>query len=115
MQVSIDVRSFKQILINLLSNAIKFTEKGSIDFSLEECDETLCLSIQDSGIGICEDDLTQIFDEFAQAKEKNKNHDKGSGLGLAISRKLAHLFHADISLESKGLGHGTKAIIKFNP
>jgi len=115
MQVTIDVRSFKQILINLLSNAIKFTEKGTIDFYLEECDKSLCLSIQDSGIGICKDDLSNIFDEFTQAKTKSKNHDKGSGLGLAISRKLAHLFHADISLESKGLGHGTKATIKFNP
>lgn len=114
MEATIDIRSFKQILINLLSNAIKFTEKGSIDFYLEECDESLCLCIEDSGIGISEDDLSSIFDEFAQAKNKSMNGEKGSGLGLAISRKLAHLFHADISLESKGLGHGTKAMIKFD-
>lgn len=114
MQVTLDVRSFKQILINLLSNAIKFTENGSIDFYLEECDERLCLSVQDSGIGISEEDLSNVFDEFTQAKNKSKNHDKGSGLGLAISQKLAHLFQADICLESKGLGHGTKATIKFD-
>ena len=80
---------------------------------MEECDDSLCLCIQDSGIGISEEDISNIFDEFTQAKNKNKNHEKGSGLGLAISQKLAHLFHADISLESKGLGHGTKATIKF--
>ncbi len=113
MKVTIDIRYFKQILINLLSNAIKFTENGSIDMSLEECGESLCLSIQDSGIGISEDDLKSIFDEFTQVKNKSKDQEKGSGLGLAISRKLAHLFHADVILESEGLGYGTKAIIKF--
>lgn len=111
--VTIDIRFFKQILINLLSNAIKFTEKGSIDVYLEEYDESLYLCMKDSGIGISKDDLHNVFDEFIQVKNKSKNHEKGSGLGLAISRKLARLFHADVILESKGIGYGTKAIIKF--
>ncbi|MGB5507060.1 MAG: ATP-binding protein [Sulfurovum sp.] len=113
MKVTIDIRYFKQILINLLSNAIKFTEYGSIDLTLEKCGESLCLSIQDSGIGISEDDLKNVFDEFSQVKNKSKNTEKGSGLGLPISRKLARLFQADVIIESKGLGYGTKALIKF--
>ncbi len=113
LEVIIDYRFLKQILINLLSNAIKFTDEGSIDFILEMCDESLCIIIQDSGIGIDHDDLALLFDDFTQAKRKSENHQKGSGLGLAISRKLAHLFDADIILESEGIGQGTRAIVKL--
>lgn len=113
MRVTIDHRFFKQILINLLSNAIKFTEKGSIDFYLKTCENSLCIVIQDSGIGISQSDLALLFDEFIQVRNKDKNQQKGSGLGLAISRKLAHLFDADIHLESEGSSQGTRAIIKL--
>ncbi|WP_373030885.1 ATP-binding protein [Sulfurovum sp.] len=113
LEVIIDYRFLKQILINLLSNAVKFTDEGSIDFILKMCDESLCIVIQDSGIGIDHDDLTLLFDDFTQAKRKSENHQKGSGLGLAISRKLAHLFNADIILESEGIGQGTRAIVKL--
>jgi len=113
LEVIIDYRFLKQILINLLSNAIKFTDEGSIDFILEMCDESLFIIIQDSGIGIDHDDLALLFDDFTQAKRKSENHQKGSGLGLAISRKLAHLFDADIILESEGIGQGTRAIVKL--
>ena len=109
--VMIDNRFFKQILINLLSNAIKFTEQGSIDFSLKKCEDDLCIIIQDSGIGISEEDLTLLFDDFTQAKNRIDSTQKGSGLGLAISRKLAKLFNADLRLESEGLDKGTRAII----
>ena len=109
--VTIDSRLFKQILINLLSNAIKFTEQGSIDFRMEKCDDSLCIVIQDSGIGISKEDLVLLFDDFTQAKNKSDTQEKGSGLGLAISHKLAQLFNAKLRLESEGIGQGTKAII----
>ena len=109
--VTIDSRLFKQILINLLSNAIKFTEQGSIDFRMEKCDDSLCIVIQDSGIGISKEDLVLLFDDFTQAKNKSDTQEKGSGLGLAISHKLAQLFNAELRLESEGIGQGTKAII----
>lgn len=115
MYVMIDTRLFKQILINLLANAIKFTQQGSIDFKLEKCDNALCITIQDSGIGISKEDLSLLFDDFTQATQQNDTQQKGSGLGLAISRKLAHLFNAELKLESKGIDHGTKAIITLNP
>jgi signal transduction histidine kinase len=113
LEVIIDHRFLKQILINLLSNAIKFTDEGSIDFYLKSCNDSLCIIIQDSGIGIEQDDLALLFDDFTQAKSKSENHQKGSGLGLAISRKLSHLFDADIILESEGIGQGTRAIVKL--
>jgi len=112
-KVLIDHRFLKQILINLLSNAIKFTEKGSIDLYLKTCEESVCIVIQDSGVGISPGDLALLFDEFSQVAHKEEDQQKGSGLGLAISRKLAQLFEADVLLESEGLGQGTRATIKL--
>jgi len=115
MSVMIDERFLKQILINLLSNAIKFTQQGSIDIKIEKCNNALCIIIQDSGIGILPADLALLFDDFTQAKKRSDTQQKGSGLGLAISKKLAHLFNAELHLESEGLDQGTKAIITLNP
>lgn len=109
--VTIDRRFFKQILINLLSNAIKFTEHGSIDFRMEKCADALCIIVEDSGIGISQEDLHLLFDDFTQVRNMGSNQQKGSGLGLAISRKLAQLFNAQLRLESEGIGKGTKAIL----
>ena len=111
MKLRVDERFFKQILINLFNNAIKFTEKGSIDCMIHKCGENLCIVIVDTGIGIAEEDLSRLFTDFTQAKNKEHVHQKGSGLGLAISKKLAHLFDADVILESQGIGHGTKATL----
>lgn len=115
MEVSIDIRYYKQILINLLSNAIKFTHKGSIDLSIENCDNALCIVIQDSGVGISKEDLVLLFSDFTQVKNNQEAQQKGSGLGLAISRKLAQLFNANIHLQSEGVNMGTKAIITLRP
>jgi len=109
--VYLDIRLFKQIIINILSNAIKFTPKGSIEFVLVQSSGGLELTIQDSGIGISPQNLSKLFSEFSQIKEKKQTQEKGSGLGLAISKKLSRLFDADIILESDGEGLGTRAIV----
>jgi len=111
--VTVDMRLVKQIIINLLSNAIKFTEEGNIVFILDKCGEDLCISIQDSGVGISAKNMECLFEDFTQVSNQGKNQEKGSGLGLVISRKLASLFKAEVSLESGGEGHGTTAHIRF--
>ncbi len=111
MEVSIDIRYYKQILINLLSNAIKFTQEGSITFIIKACENDLCIEICDSGTGISAKDMERLFEDFTQVNNRSDAKEKGSGLGLAISRKLAHLFGANIFLESKGEGFGTTARI----
>ena len=109
--VLVDEKFLKQILINLLSNAIKFTNKGHIDVVMQENEKTLSIAVKDSGIGLSQNSIESLFNEFTQFNHENKNTQKGSGLGLAISKKLAHLFEADIILESKGIGEGTTAIL----
>lgn len=110
-EVIIDIKLLKQIMINLLSNAIKFTHEGSIEFLMIECENMLCIEIKDSGIGISNENMDRLFDEFVQLD--NKDQQKGSGLGLVISKKLANLFDADIALFSEGEGKGTTVTVQL--
>lgn len=108
-----DALRLSQIVNNLLSNAIKFTEQGEVVVSLS-CtftagrDFTLNIQVKDSGIGIREEDLPNLFQEFSQADSSITRRFGGSGLGLVIVKRLANLMGGDISLASK-LGSGVEA------
>ncbi len=100
----------KQILINLLNNAVKFTHKGSITFSMkhEKLSEDSCrlyVSIKDTGIGIKEEDLSNIFDSFTQVDTRKNRSIEGTGLGLAICRLLTGMMGGELKVESEyGVG-----------
>jgi signal transduction histidine kinase len=88
----------KQILLNLLSNAAKFTHAGQINlqaYCLGE--DQLLVEVQDTGIGIHEDKLESIFEEFQQADSSTTRKYGGTGLGLTISLRLARLLGGDLS------------------
>ncbi len=104
-QVKSDPFRIKQILANLLSNAWKFTETGSIvvSSSLEKKsgkNHILKISVKDSGIGISEEMLENIFEEFSQENSSIEKRFGGSGLGLAITRRLSTLLNGEIKVES---------------
>ena len=101
-QVHIDGHRIKQILINLIGNSIKFTQEGSIKLEIIFNRETqqLSFTVADTGIGIAEDKLSTIFDEFKQADASTTREYGGSGLGLTIVRKLATLMKGTIHAES---------------
>lgn len=97
-----DSQRLNQILKNLLSNAIKFTEKGSINVSINRYTEsTVIISVTDTGIGIQEDKQMSIFEAFQQADGGTSRKYGGTGLGLSISRELAKLLGAEIKMSSK--------------
>ena len=108
----------RQILFNLLGNAIKFTEKGSVQlrigFAHPPKDQNLAsgqdirilIEVQDTGIGIAEDQLAKIFENFVQADSSATRQFGGTGLGLAISRQLVELMGGSIQAQSK-LTEGT--------
>jgi CheY-like chemotaxis protein/CHASE3 domain sensor protein/putative methionine-R-sulfoxide reductase with GAF domain len=97
-----DLQRLNQILKNLLSNAIKFTENGSINISINRYTEnTLIISVTDTGIGLQEDKQMAIFEAFQQADGGTSRKYGGTGLGLSISRELAKLLGAEIKLSSK--------------
>ena len=96
-----DGTKVKQILLNLLSNAVKFTQEGSIRLDVERTDEGgVRLSVTDSGIGIREDDLQTIFEDFRQVDQSSTREYPGTGLGLSITKKLLSLLGGTISVRS---------------
>ncbi len=100
-----DIR-LKQILINLLNNAVKFTQKGYVKLHVsagepigDEVD--IHFAVEDTGIGIKEEDQRKIFEEFSQADTKKNRNIEGSGLGLAITKGILRLMGSTIHVESQ--------------
>jgi signal transduction histidine kinase/FixJ family two-component response regulator/CHASE3 domain sensor protein len=113
-----DPLRLKQIMINLLGNAIKFTEKGEVAVKVN-CGKTrdnffeIEIRISDTGIGIGENDLRFVFDEYVKIENKTGKKYGGTGLGLAIVKKLVELQGGKISLESKP-GNGTTVTVNLS-
>lgn len=106
-----------QILMNLMSNAMKFTSKGNVKISvklLESKDEKYFLEfdVSDTGVGIDQEKLGLIFENFKQADEQVRHEFGGTGLGLAITKKFVELQGGEIWAESK-LGEGTSFKFKI--
>ncbi|MBF0140629.1 MAG: response regulator, partial [Magnetococcales bacterium] len=100
----------RQILINLLGNAIKFTKEGRVDVSLTVHPQepgTLLFKVIDTGIGIAQERLVDIFERFTQADSGITRNYGGTGLGLAISQRLLELMGGRIWVESQ-LGQGSQ-------
>lgn len=93
----------KQILYNLVINACKFTNQGSItiESKLYQKENSLHISVSDTGIGIGKNEKAHIFEAFAQAENNKDQKQKGFGLGLAISKKIAELLGGTLTLESQ--------------
>jgi len=92
----------RQILSNLLSNAIKFTESGSVQVEVKEIStDRLLLAVKDTGIGIAQDELEHIFEEFRQIDQTTTRKYSGTGLGLAITKSLVQLMQGTITVESQ--------------
>ncbi|MEA3371818.1 MAG: ATP-binding protein [Campylobacterota bacterium] len=96
----------RQILFNLLSNSLKFTPEGFIKFNIttsstQDKHTNLILEVEDSGIGIAEDQQERMFEAFSQhSKQSNKEYG-GTGLGLSIVQSLVKLMNGTVSLKSK--------------
>lgn len=101
-----------RILRNLFSNAIKFTERGFVRITLARHNDLIEVSIQDSGIGIHQDDQQTIFREYTQLSNPSRDRSKGIGLGLALVRRMCELLKLEITLEST-LGEGSCFTVKI--
>jgi CheY-like chemotaxis protein len=101
-----DPLRLQQILVNLIGNALKFTTQGEITISAEaipvDTNKVMAkISVRDTGVGIAEEKLSNIFEKFVQADQTISRRFGGSGLGLAISLSLARMMGGDISVSSK--------------
>ncbi len=108
-----DQEEFEIIFNNLLSNAIKYNiEGGRVDCIIDDQADKLIITIKDTGIGMDEDEMPRLFDEFVRIKNEQTKNISGSGLGLSIVKKLIRLYKGDITVESKP-GEGSTFRLKF--
>ncbi|GAB4272718.1 MAG: hypothetical protein Kow0065_21830 [Methylomicrobium sp.] len=105
-----DVQRIRQVLINLIGNAIKFTERGEIHLKIDVERQqpacySVCFSVRDTGIGISDEAMQILFQEFTQADTSISRKFGGTGLGLAICQKLVRLMGGTITVSSEmGVG-----------
>ncbi|MEC0184059.1 HAMP domain-containing sensor histidine kinase [Paenibacillus peoriae] len=104
-----DGNRLKQVFLNIVDNAIKFSHESSIIFlSLQRIGDDIEISIQDTGIGISEENLARVRDRFFQVDHQNG----GTGLGLAISQQFVELHHGQMLIRSE-LGAGTTTTVSL--
>jgi signal transduction histidine kinase/CheY-like chemotaxis protein len=100
-QVWLDPTRIRQVLFNLLSNSARFTEEGGVTVRVEDLGDQLHFSVSDTGVGIPENELPKVFQEFHQIEDRLNEGEGGTGLGLAISKQFVELHGGRIWVESE--------------
>lgn len=102
-----------EIVYNLCDNAIKYNvHGGDVKISVSEKSDKVCLTVQDTGIGIAPEEHSKIFERFYRVDKSHSKQSGGTGLGLSIVKHAVQYHHADIFMES-GLGKGTTIKVEF--
>jgi len=99
--IRFDAFRLKQILINLCANAIKFTQFGQVELNIYINNKKLYFKVSDSGIGMSDTQIQEIFKSFTQGDSSISRRFGGSGLGLSLSKQLANIMHGEINVESE--------------
>jgi signal transduction histidine kinase/CheY-like chemotaxis protein len=111
-----DVTRIRQILFNLMSNACKFTQRGILELTVtNECafdGDFIKFQVKDSGIGMTPEQVSRVFEAFAQADSSTTRKYGGTGLGLAITKKFCEMMAGTIDVESE-LGIGTTFSVRL--
>lgn len=114
-KVMADQTRIRQILINLLGNSIKFTQEGSVTLKVQwdEISSELIFEVVDTGIGMTEEQQSNVFQSFQQADNSITRKFGGTGLGLTITKRLSEMMNGQIDLQSK-YGEGTTFTVKLS-
>lgn len=112
-----DPKRLEQILLNLINNAVKFTGEGEVTVGIRmlELEGDICkleFSVQDTGIGMSEEQLAQLFTPFTQGDSSINRRFGGTGLGLSIVKSLAEMMGGDISVHSSP-GGGSRFVVRL--
>ncbi len=112
-----DYVRIKQIIINLLTNAVKYTQKGFIEFKVDTVIQgeicRLIISVEDTGIGIKQEDISKLFQKFERFELEKNITTEGTGLGLAITKSLVELMNGKIVVQSV-YGKGSKFTVAID-
>lgn len=118
-QIATDPFRLRQILLNIIGNAIKFTQKGSVTITqkyekmLKSDEHKIIFEIEDTGIGISEEQRKVLFQSFAQADSSTTRKYGGTGLGLNLSKKLARILGGNVWLAERDEKGGSTFIIEI--
>ena len=115
-QVQADERHLKQMLVNLLSNAVKFTPEGGqvgLEIAGAPTRQQVRFTVWDTGIGIAPEQQSLLFQPFVQLDGSLARKYEGTGLGLALVHSIAELHGGSVTVESAGLGQGSRFTITF--
>ena len=105
--IIVDKDGIEQVILNIISNAIKYTEiNGKIEIQAYQQGEKLVIKVEDSGIGIPEEDQNRIFERFYRVEKGRSRELGGTGLGLAIAKEIVEAHEGNITLKSTA-GKGT--------
>ena len=102
-----DADRLSQVFSNLLSNAIKYTKEGRVKVTLQTKERFASVSVEDSGVGMSQEDQRRIFTRFFRAEDSYVRKTSGTGLGLSIAKATIERHNGDIKIKSK-LGEGSK-------
>lgn len=108
-----DFNKIRQVFLNVIDNSIKYTDKGYVRVSVEQRPNDVLVAVKDSGIGISEASMKNLFQKFSRAKGVTKLHTDGSGLGLFIVKKIMEAHGGDVWAESEGEGKGSQFYISI--
>ncbi len=112
-EIVADRRALSQVLLNLVSNALKFTNRdGVVTVAAEREGAQLCITVEDTGVGIGEEDLPRLGEAFFQARSSYDRRHDGTGLGLSIVKGLVRLHGGAFEIASK-LGKGTRVTVRI--
>jgi signal transduction histidine kinase/ActR/RegA family two-component response regulator len=109
---SMDSTRLRQVILNLVGNALKFTDQGMVKISCQVVGKMLTIEINDTGIGILDEQRKHLFDAFSQVDNSSAREFGGTGLGLSISKQLTELMGGSITVESK-FSVGSQFSLKF--
>lgn len=110
--VSTDTALLQRMYTNLCQNALKYTSTGGIVLCARDCGERVEISVIDTGCGIAPEDQTQVFQEFVQVGNSERDASQGLGLGLSLVQRLARLLNIEVRLKSE-LGVGTEVCLSL--
>lgn len=114
LRLETDPDKLRQILLNLVGNAVKYTERGLVRLEVREDPvRGAVIRVSDTGVGIAEQHLSQIFEPFWQVDEMQRQREGGTGLGLSVVQRLVRLLGGDVRVESE-LGRGSTFTVMFN-
>ena len=108
--VETDPNLLARIIRNLVENAVRYTQAGTVSIRCQHAGDTIKIAVVDTGIGIRDDHIEDIFAEFVQIGNAERDRRQGLGLGLAIVRRLAHLLNHPLEVHSV-VGSGSEFII----